>query len=83
VAGSYAIEAPVRAGGLAGGCNAVQAGVSAGDVVAAGAVALALGTGAEVHPPDAAMHTIAASARTAREHSNREPGSERHRLTGV
>ena len=42
VAGSYAIEAPPRAGGLAGECNSVQVRVPAGDVVVAGIVILAL-----------------------------------------
>ena len=78
MAGSYAIEASLRAGGLAGGYNSVQVGVPVGDVVVAGVVTLALfGAGVEVHPPDAAMHRIAI-ARTACQHSDRGAGCERH-----
>jgi hypothetical protein len=78
VAGSYAIEASPRAGGLVGEYNSVQAGVPAGDVVVAGVVTLALfAAGVEVHPPNAAMHRTAI-AKTAGEHSDRGVGCERH-----
>ena len=78
MAGSYAIEASPRAGGLVGGYNSVQLGVPVGDVVVAGVVTLALfGAGVEVHPPDAAMHRIAI-AKTACQHSDRGVGCEQH-----
>jgi hypothetical protein len=78
VAASYAIEAAPRAGGLAGGYNSVHAGVPAGDVVAAAVVRPAIfGAGAEVHPPDAAMHRITI-ATTVCEHSDRVAGRGRH-----
>jgi hypothetical protein len=78
VAASYAIEASPRAGGLVGGYNSVQVGVPVGDVMAGGAVELALfGSDVEVHPPNAAMHVIAI-ATTADEHSDRGGGRERH-----
>ena len=78
MAGSYAIEASPRAGGLVGGYNSVQVGVLVGDVVMVGVVTLALfGSGVEVHPPDAAMHRIAI-AKTACQHSDRGAGCEQH-----
>jgi hypothetical protein len=46
-------------------------------VVAGVVTAVLLDTGAEVHPPSAAMHTIT-TATTAREHSDRRAGCERH-----
>lgn len=79
MAGSYAIEASPRAGGLVAGYNSVQVGVP---VVVVGVVTLALfGTGAEAHPPNAAMHKIAI-AKTVGEHSDRGAGCERHPSDG-